>query len=77
VPNIITPNGDKKNDTFVPKVTCLPLSFKLFSRWGNLVHEEKNYSNDFNGEKLGAGIYYYLLKDSEGKTWKGWLDVVK
>jgi hypothetical protein len=77
VPNIITPNGDNLNDTFVPKVSCFPQSLKIFSRWGNQVYETENYADNFDGGQLSAGLYYYLLKDTTGRTWKGWLEIVK
>ncbi len=77
LPNVITPNGDRLNDTFVPKVTCFPMSLRIFSRWGNQVYETENYADDFDGKKLSAGLYYYLLKDTTGRSWKGWLEIVK
>ncbi|KAA9340071.1 DUF7948 domain-containing protein [Adhaeribacter soli] len=77
IPNIITPNNDDKNETFMPMVSCQPVSFELFSRWGQRVYTQKNYTGNFDGKDLSAGIYYYLLKDPQGKTWKGWLEVVK
>ncbi|WP_191906950.1 DUF7948 domain-containing protein [Adhaeribacter soli] len=77
IPNIITPNGDGKNDTFVPKVTCLPQTLKIYSRWGHLVYERENYQDEFNSDNLSSGVYYYHLRDTEGKNWKGWLEIIK
>ncbi|MCC3159972.1 gliding motility-associated C-terminal domain-containing protein [Hymenobacter sp. 15J16-1T3B] len=81
IPNIITPNGDGQNDTFEQRLSCLPVSIKVFSRWGNLVYETQNYQNDWAGAvkgndgKLPDGIYYYHLNDTEGRTAKGWLEI--
>ncbi|WP_303310125.1 gliding motility-associated C-terminal domain-containing protein [Hymenobacter sp. BT730] len=75
VPNIFTPNNDKRNDTFVQHFTCLPVSLKIFSRWGNEVYSTADYHNDWSGDKLSDGLYYFLLRDTEGKQYKGWLEV--
>jgi len=77
VPNIITPNGDPQNETFRPRFSCQPASLKVFSRWGQQVFTTDNYANDWHAEGLAAGLYYYLLKDVDGRTVKGWVEVVK
>jgi hypothetical protein len=75
VPNIITPNSDKQNETFRPLFSCQPASLKVFSRWGQAVFETESYRNDWDASNLSAGIYYYLLRDAEGRTAKGWVEV--
>ena len=83
IPNIITPNGDGQNDVFEQRLSCLPVAIKVFSRWGNLVYEAKEYHNDWAGRTkatagsspLPDGIYYYHLVDTEGRTAKGWLEI--
>ncbi|GAB3830811.1 DUF7948 domain-containing protein [Hymenobacter jeollabukensis] len=80
IPNIITPNGDGQNDTFEQRLSCLPVTIKVFSRWGNQVYETQNYQNDWAGGLKGGGnlpdgIYYYHLVDTEGRTAKGWLEI--
>lgn len=77
VPNIITPNGDGQNDTFRPRFSCQPASLKVFSRWGQEVYHTGTYANNWQAEGLAAGIYYYLLRDTTGRTMKGWVEVVK
>ncbi|MBC8083480.1 MAG: gliding motility-associated C-terminal domain-containing protein, partial [Hymenobacter sp.] len=74
VPNIITPNGDDKNDYFRATNGC-PARLQVFSRWGNKVFEAANYRNDWNGNYLPAGVYYYLLQPAVGTTIKGWLEI--
>ncbi|RPD49779.1 PKD domain-containing protein [Hymenobacter sediminis] len=75
VPNIITPNGDTKNETFIPHFSCQPASLRVFSRWGAKVYETTTYRNDWSGANLPDGTYYYHLQDTEGRTAKGWLTV--
>ena len=72
VPNIISPNGDGKNDEF----TVLNLAFYpntrliIFNRWGQPVFEsDGGYQNNWNGKTTGGddlsdGVYYYELSNS-------------
>ncbi len=75
--NIITPNGDGKNDTFSARVSPLALDLQIFNRWGRKVYDKTNYQQDWNGGDLSAGTYYYHLKATDGKTWKGWVEIVR
>ncbi len=77
IPNIFTPNGDKKNDNFelkepVRNFNC-DFSIKVFDRWGLLMFE----SNDANfkwdgtnksGSKVSEGVYYYIIEANVGPT---------
>ena len=70
VPNVITPNGDGKNDTF--EIIGLD-AFKrnkliVFNRFGNEVYKSIDYRNDWSGENLNEGTYFYYL---EIEDWTG------
>ena len=79
IPNIFTPNGDGKNDTFIiQNISSFPGSqLLIFNRWGNEVYRSDNYVNDWDGSKLTEGTYYYIFnrKESDGShtTFKGWV----
>ncbi|MCC2547208.1 gliding motility-associated C-terminal domain-containing protein [Hymenobacter sp. BT175] len=85
VPNIITPNGDGKNDAFIPHFSCQPARLQVFNRWGAKVFETDNYRNNWRGTSgtepndsnatLADGVYYYLLRDAEGRSVKGWVEI--
>ncbi|WP_205500128.1 DUF7948 domain-containing protein [Rufibacter psychrotolerans] len=77
VPNIFTPNADGKNDTFVQHFSCFPTEITIYNRWGKLVFQEKIYNQKWDGGNLSEGSYFYLLKDTEGNTAKGWVEIVK
>lgn len=64
IPNIITPNGDGKNDYFhIVNIERIPEStLVIFNRWGKKVYEMNNYKNDWDGEGHSDGVYYYVLK---------------
>ncbi|UOG74437.1 gliding motility-associated C-terminal domain-containing protein [Hymenobacter tibetensis] len=75
VPNIITPNGDSLNDSFKPLFSCKPTRLQVFNRWGSLVYETKDYHNNWQGNSLPDGVYYYLLRDTDDRRAKGWLEI--
>jgi gliding motility-associated-like protein len=75
LPNIFTPNGDGKNDLFVPMNYpnyrhVESIDMKIFSRWGEKVFETKNPdilwdgSHQFIGEGLPA-LNGFLGNDNE------------
>jgi len=77
VPNIFTPNNDSenKNETFVPLFSCQPAALKVFNRWGTKVYETEVYRNDWHADNLPDGVYYYHLRDADGRQAKGWVEV--
>ncbi|MCF8237990.1 MAG: gliding motility-associated C-terminal domain-containing protein [Saprospiraceae bacterium] len=66
--NTITPNGDGQNDLLVIKglESFDANSLVIYNRWGEVVFQQDNYNNTFNGyyknQRLPAGTYYYVLK---------------
>jgi len=79
VPNVITPNGDGKNDAFVvPNITFLNWRLDIYNRWGKRVYQAEPYRNDWMGEGLPVGLYYYLLSNQELKrSIKGWIQIIR
>ena len=81
--NIITPNGDGKNDTWnINKPSIIsgcPLN--IINRWGKTVWSSTNYTNnwdgtDLNGNLLPDGTYYYTIK-CQGEQYKGAIILIK
>ena len=78
--NIITPNGDQVNDEF--RLPGLPLNFcdeqfasvRIFSRWGQLLFESKDREFRWPGQG-NASLYYYYVAYTDGRFFKGWLEV--
>lgn len=87
VPNIITPGkADAVNDTFFvqygedmrsPEAAGIQVNLKVFNRWGVKVYESADYRNDWGGEGVETGIYYYHVTLGEYATCKSWLHIVK
>ncbi|MBC9932683.1 DUF7507 domain-containing protein [Chitinophaga qingshengii] len=82
IPNVITPNGDGKNDRFVILgLGKYPGSgLFIYNRWGNMVYQSKDYDNKWDGNGLNEGTYYYILKlrTPEGeRVYKGWIELLR
>jgi len=82
IPNVITANGDGKNDYFVVRgIDQYPgSSLDVFNRWGAQVYRSSNYTNNWGGAGLTAGIYYYVLKINMSravKVYKGYIELIQ
>lgn len=80
IPNVITPNGDTYNDTFVIERLNMDADNALFifDRWGKNVYSTSAYRNDWNGCELASGTYFYELHNaSDLKTYKGWVQILR
>ena len=78
IPNIITPNGDGVNDVFfIKNLDGHPnSSLRIMNRWGNIVLKDDNYQNDWGGDKLADGTYFYILKLDDGNEYTGTLTIL-
>ncbi|CAN5239175.1 hypothetical protein BH23BAC1_BH23BAC1_47400 [soil metagenome] len=79
IPNVITPNNDGYNETFVVQGIKPDLwILEIFNRWGEQVIKIKGYNNDWGAEGIEAGTYYFhLFNPVTGKGHKGWVQVMK
>lgn len=84
IPNVITPNGDGKNDSWrIENIQLFPKNkVQIVNRWGDQVFKSEFYNNDFDGSFSGgllpAGTYYYLLDLGDGwGVFKGPLTIIR
>ncbi|MBA9079451.1 gliding motility-associated C-terminal domain-containing protein [Rufibacter quisquiliarum] len=80
IPNIFTPNADGINDSFfihglLPKDRW---ELTIYNRWGKQVLFTADYKNNWSGEDMSAGTYYYnLVNREQSRIFKGWVEIVK
>ncbi len=62
LPNFFTPNGDGDNDVFIIDDAYAQAhnTLIIINRYGNPVFEASPYKNDFGGDRLQEGVYFYL-----------------
>lgn len=72
--NVITPNGDGKNDFFIVPVASS--SLEVFNRWGKSVFKSVDYKNNW-GKGIANGTYLYVVDTPQGNHCKGWVEVLE
>jgi len=80
VPNVFTPNGDSRNQTFTFEgLQNSEWDFSVSDRWGKQVYDERSYKGKWDGGDLPAGVYYFVLRNAlcEGVDYKGVISVVR
>ena len=75
--NIVTPNGDYKNDFLNFKCNLPDMDLKVFNRWGNLMYQNANYKNDWSPTNLVNGVYYYILNLPDHDPVHGFFGLIK
>ena len=83
IPNTFTPNGDGVNDLWAIAglTTDQTAVVKVFNRLGQVIYDNKGYAKPWNGEyngrKLPAGVYFYVISAKSGtQTYNGSITVV-
>ncbi len=81
IPEGFSPNNDGVNDYFVIEgFENQDIELYIYNRWGNLVYENPNYKNDWNGKSnrniistntLPDDTYYYVIRYSQNKSLQG------
>lgn len=66
IPNVITPNGDGLNDQFKLPDELVGSRLIILNRWGSQVYSNDAYKNDWSGDDLTTGVYYYTYTLSKG-----------
>ncbi|MGF6929334.1 gliding motility-associated-like protein [Chitinophaga sp. W2I13] len=81
--NILTPNGDGKNDLWVVKnIDMYPQNeVRIFDRSGRMIFHQRGYTNNWNGtvngQRLAEGTYYYIIDlGNNVPKFKGFITIV-
>lgn len=83
VPNVFSPNGDALNERFrIPGLALYDENeFTVINRWGHHVFERKQYRDEWTGEGLNEGTYFYVLRVRSGSgSWqvmKGYITLLR
>lgn len=84
IPNLISPNGDMINDTWVIPtryVTGTGAEVLIMTNRGEVVFQTNDYQNNWPQEQLNLTsvnlVYYYIITTPEGETKKGSITIVK
>lgn len=81
-PNVFTPNGDGKNDTFripnLPPDNCTDEfeKIEIYNRWGAIVFTSERRDFAWAGGEFPAGVYFYTLF-YKNNTYKGTVTMLR
>lgn len=81
IPNVITPNNDDFNQE-LNLSGLLVDKLEVYSRWGRLVYQQNNYTNQWHGQnmhdqQLPDSTYYYIIYLRSGEEKQGWIFVAE
>nr|WP_199157125.1 gliding motility-associated C-terminal domain-containing protein [Pedobacter sp. ASV2] len=83
IPNVFTPNGDGKNDSFyIENLTSFESNdVTVINRWGSTVFQSNGYLNDWTASGLSDGTYFYIVKVRNGTSawleYKGYITIIR
>ncbi|MBK7799702.1 MAG: gliding motility-associated C-terminal domain-containing protein [Saprospiraceae bacterium] len=86
IPNAFSPNGDSKNDFFLPRSQFITkMNMVIYNRWGQKLFETSEqlpgWDGTFKGERLGPDVFGYLIKfkcfENSEYTKKGNVSIIK
>jgi gliding motility-associated-like protein len=86
IPNVFTPNGDGRNDTWqIYQVNAAAVQIRLFNRWGQLLasSDDPDFSWDgrYRNSACSQGVYYYLVEietpAGEKESYRGTVTLIR
>jgi gliding motility-associated-like protein len=91
IPEGFSPNNDGINDRFIIQrlPTGITVRLDIFNRWGQLVYQNNDYKNDWDGtanqgvkvadarQGLPDGTYYYQIRLSDGREFVRFLTLAR
>jgi gliding motility-associated-like protein len=84
--NVVTANGDGKNDHFYVttddqtfSVIQASVTVQIFNRWGEKIYNSNKYQNEWplGDSHLVSGVYYFAIDIATCPSIKGWIQVLK
>lgn len=78
IPNLITPNGDGRNDTF-EILNVFPHTFlEIYNSWGSHIYSNANYDNNWDAAGVADGTYFFQINSGDqcGNV-NGWVHIIR
>ncbi len=84
IPNVVTPNGDNKNDKLkIVNLEAYPdHELTIYNRWGQEAFKSTQYNNNWPEDNTISGTYFYRLQIKDEisgmeENYKGWIQVLR
>lgn len=78
--NVLTPNNDGINDFFeIEDIGSYdyPCELTIYNIWNQKVYQEPNYLNQWGGDGLDAGTYFYLIRSADREDKVGSINILR
>jgi photosystem II stability/assembly factor-like uncharacterized protein len=75
--DVITANGDGKNETYVLDEQLTGSKLMIINRWGETVYSNDSYQNNWSADQISSGEYFYYIESKCYGTFKGPLTVIR
>jgi hypothetical protein len=62
IPNVITPNGDDKNEHFQLPEAAQGSAVSIYNRWGTRIFHDAGYANTWPQQVPSTGTYFYTIQ---------------
>ena len=77
-PNVITPDGDRINDSFKIDKSLTGSNLLILNRWGKEIYYTSNYQNEWMADDHPTGVYFFKMSNScLAIPIQGWINVVR
>src|SRR5690606_8221484 len=81
IPNYFSPNSDSFNEYFQIDENLRGSKLVLYNRWGKSIRVFESYQNDWDGDDLPSGMYFYWIMSSDQcnnvNNFKGSLSIIR
>lgn len=84
IPNLISPNGDGFNDTWIiPQqyLTGTSTEIRIMNSYGKTIYQSSNYQNNWPENEISFKnvnpVFYYVITTADGSTKKGSITAIK
>ena len=78
IPNLVTVNGDNMNDNWDLTNLNPYIHVEIYNSWGDKVYEKDNYVDEWHGQDVQNGVYFFFVRDTKyKKEFKGWVHLIK
>jgi len=75
--NVMTVNGDGKNDYYFVDAGLIGSRLNIYNRWGEIIYSNASYENDWSPTEIAGGLYFYAIESKCLGTFKGVLTILK
>jgi hypothetical protein len=75
--NVITVNGDGKNDYYFVDTNLIGSRLNVYNRWGGIIYSNNAYENNWAPTEISGGQYFYTIDSECFGALKGMLTILK